>query len=96
VRQVRGTLAGLHRFPANDEKAVEVLAFNKFMKIVDAMGMALKALLAFVGSLTLAIGGIGLANIMLAAVVDRTREIGMLKAIGGQRRTILWQFLLEA
>ncbi len=96
VRQVRATLAGLHRFSPNDEKAVEILAFNKFMKLVDGMGMALKALLTFIGSLTLAIGGVGLTNIMLASVMDRTREIGMLKAIGGRRRTILAQFLLEA
>jgi putative ABC transport system permease protein len=58
--------------------------------------MALKALLAFIGSLTLAIGAVGLANIMLASVIERTREIGMLKAIGGRRRTILAQFLVEA
>ncbi len=96
LRQVRATLAGLHRCSPADEKAIEVLAFNKFMKIVDTMGMALKALLGFIGSLTLAIGGIGLANIMLTSVMDRTREIGMLKAIGGRRRVILWQFLLEA
>jgi len=96
VRQVRATLAGLHRFSPQDQKAVEIMAFNKFMKIIDGMGMALKALLAFIGSLTLAIGAIGLANIMLASVIERTREIGMLKAIGGRRRTILAQFLVEA
>jgi putative ABC transport system permease protein len=96
IRQVRATLAGLHRYSPQDEKAVEILAFNKFMKVVDGMGIALKVLLAFIGSLTLAIGGIGLANIMLASVMDRTREIGMFKAIGGRRRTILAQFLVEA
>jgi putative ABC transport system permease protein len=96
IRQVRATLAGLHRFSPQDQKAIEILAFNKFMKIIDGMGMALKALLAFIGSLTLAIGAIGLANIMLASVMERTREIGMLKAIGGRRRTILAQFLVEA
>jgi putative ABC transport system permease protein len=96
IRQVRATLAGLHRFSPQDEKAVEILAFNKFKRIIDGMGLALKALLAFVGALTLAIGGVGLANIMLASVMERTREIGMLKAIGGRRRTILAQFLLEA
>ncbi|MBI4877964.1 MAG: ABC transporter permease [Acidobacteria bacterium] len=96
IRQVRAALAGLHRYSPADEKAVEILAFNKFMRIVDGMGIALKVLLAFIGLLTLAIGGIGLANIMFAAVMDRTREIGMLKAIGGRRRTILAQFLIEA
>jgi putative ABC transport system permease protein len=55
----------------------------------------LKSLLAFVGALTLGIGGVGLANIMLAAVIDRTREIGVLKSLGAPRRWILAQFLLE-
>lgn len=96
IQMVRAKLAELHRFSPSDEKAVEILAFSKFMSIVTGMSLAVKLLLGFVGGLTLAIGGVGLANIMLASVIDRTREIGMVKALGGMRGMILKQFLVEA
>lgn len=96
VKMVRAKMAEIHRYSPSDEKAVEILAFSQFMSIITGMSLAVKALLGFVGALTLAIGGVGLANIMLASVIDRTREIGMIKALGGVRRMILTQFLIEA
>ncbi|MGB9611339.1 MAG: ABC transporter permease [Bryobacteraceae bacterium] len=96
IRMVRAKLAELHRFSPNDEKAVEILAFSKFMNIIHGMSMAVKLLLGFIGALTLAIGGVGLANIMLASVLERTREIGTMQALGAPRGVILRQFLCEA
>jgi putative ABC transport system permease protein len=96
MKQVRATLAMLHNFSPTDDKAVFMLAFNQFQHIIDGMSIAIRLLLGFVGSLTLGIGGVGLANIMLTTVLDRTREIGVLKALGGARRFILRQFLVEA
>jgi putative ABC transport system permease protein len=96
VKQVREVLARLHNFSPNDERAVRAIVFNEYMRLVDTMGIALRLLLGFIGTLTLAIGGVGLANIMLVSVTQRTREIGVLKSLGATRRSILAQFLLEA
>ncbi len=96
IQAVRAKLAELHRFSPTDEKAVEILAFNQFMHIIDGMNLAVQALLGFVGALTLGIGGVGLANIMFTSVIDRTREIGVMKALGAYRRVVLRQFLVEA
>lgn len=96
IRQVRATLATIHRFAPTDEKAVEILAFSQFLGVISGMSIALQALLGFVGALTLGIGGVGLTNIMLASVLERTREIGVMRAVGSPKRTVLFQFLSEA
>jgi putative ABC transport system permease protein len=96
IKQVREVLARSHDFAPNDERAVRTIVFNELMRVVDTMALALRILLGFIGTLTLAIGGVGLANIMLVSVTQRTREIGVLKSIGATQRSILFQFLLEA
>ncbi len=96
VKQFRAALASVHRFSPSDKTAVETVVFNDFLYIINGMTMAAAVLVGFIGTLTLAIGGVGLANIMFASVVERTREIGVLKALGGRKRTIRLQFLAEA
>jgi putative ABC transport system permease protein len=96
IHDVRAVLGRVHNFSSSDERALEIIVFNEFMKIIDTMSIALQVLLGLIGALTLAIGGIGLANIMLVSVTQRTREIGVLKSIGATRGAILFQFLLEA
>jgi putative ABC transport system permease protein len=96
LKQIRATLGRLHHFSPTDERAVEILVFNEFMKQIDGMTAALRILLGLIGTMTLAIGGVGLANIMLVSVTQRTREIGVIKSLGATKRSILFQFLLEA
>jgi putative ABC transport system permease protein len=96
VKDVRALLARMHSFTPTDERAVNMIVFNQFMKVIDIMSTALQVLLGLIGALTLAIGGIGLANIMLVSVTQRTREIGVLKSLGATRGAIRLQFLAEA
>ena len=95
-REVRGALAAYHGFKTEDPRAVFVFNSMKRLKMFNIITLGLKILLTFIGTLTLGIGGVGLMNIMLVSVTQRTREIGVQKALGARRRDILLQFLAEA
>jgi len=95
VADVRAALARAHAFNVNDTRAVEILEWNKFLSIISNVSLGLKVLLTIIGTLTLSIGAIGVVNIMLVSVAERTREIGVLKALGARRRHILLQILFE-
>jgi putative ABC transport system permease protein len=95
-QSVRATLAAVHNFKPDDRRAV--FMFNAFKQVTQfhIISMGLKILLAFIGTITLGIGGVGLMNIMLVSVTQRTREIGVEKALGAKKRHILTQFMAEA
>jgi putative ABC transport system permease protein len=92
---LRASLARAHGFNAQDIRAVEIIDWNQFLAIVTNLSLGLKILLTIIGTFTLSIGAVGVVNIMLVSVTERTREIGILKALGARRWHILLQILLE-
>jgi putative ABC transport system permease protein len=96
TKSIRDALAVQHGFKSNDERAIFVFDAKKQLEQFNIITLALKVLLAFIGTITLGIGGVGLMNMMLVSVTQRTREIGVEKALGARRRDILFQFLAEA
>jgi len=95
VADVRAALARAHNFNVNDTRAVTIIEWNKFLSIITNVTLGLKLLLTIIGTFTLSIGAVGVVNIMLVSVTERTREIGVLKALGARRRHILLQILIE-
>ncbi len=89
---VRGVLAARHR----SIEGIEVLSLDRYLALVDRISDALSAALLAIAGVSLLVGGIGIMNIMLVSVSERTRDIGIRLAIGALRRDILLQFLLEA
>jgi putative ABC transport system permease protein len=95
-KTLRETLGAAHHFRPSDHEAVHVANLMTELHQFSILTIALQVLLSLVGALTLGIAGIGLMNIMLVAVQQRTREIGIEKALGARRGHILTQFLAEA
>lgn len=96
VREIRKILSRVHRFSPGDEEALGVFDMNFYYKLVDLMIIGMNILLFIIGITTLFIGSIGVMNIMLVSVQERTREIGIRKAIGARKKDIRRQFLGEA
>jgi putative ABC transport system permease protein len=96
TKTLHEALAAAHNFKIDDDRAVFIFDAKKQLEQFNIITIALNVLLGFIGTVTLGIGGIGLMNIMLVSVTQRTREIGVEKALGARRRDILFQFLSEA
>ena len=94
--EVEQVIRSRHRLKVDQENDFDVLTSDVLMRIFDQFTQAVSLALVVISSIALMVGGIGVMAIMTISVTERTREIGVRKALGARRREILWQFLLEA
>ena len=96
MAQVRAVLRVQRHLPSNRADDFEVFSDDVFLSLYHSITGGIVAIMLLISSVALLVGGIGVMNIMLVAVTERTREIGIRKALGAPRRAILLQFLIEA
>jgi putative ABC transport system permease protein len=94
--QVRALLRQRHRLQPGSDDDFSLRNLQEVMSAQEASSRVLALLLAAVASVSLLVGGIGIMNIMLVSVTERTREVGLRMAVGARTRDILGQFLVEA
>ena len=96
VADISDLIRDRHRIRADDQDDFRIVNFGEFAKSGEAIATGLSIALGFIGAVSLVVGGIGIMNIMLVSVTERTREIGIRMAIGARPADVLWQFLIEA
>jgi putative ABC transport system permease protein len=96
IEDIETLLRKRHKIDADEDDDFAVMSLEQMLGIFETITLALTLFLGLIGSISLLVGSIGIMNIMLVSVTERTREIGLRKAIGAKRRDILIQFLLEA
>ncbi|MCH8863936.1 MAG: ABC transporter permease [Chloroflexi bacterium] len=94
--EIEDILRRRHRLTGDDKNDFAVVSSEQILEIVGQVTGVFSIFLGAIASISLLVGSIGIMNIMLVSVTERTREIGIRKAVGAKRRDILLQFLLEA
>jgi macrolide transport system ATP-binding/permease protein len=95
-KEIQQILSARHRLDPENEKSVDIRDMSEIQNAVKSTTATISILLGSVAAIALVVGGIGIMNIMLVSVTERTREIGLRKAIGATKRDIMNQFLVEA
>jgi len=96
MAEIRAVLRERHRLSTEDDDDFSVLSQADLVQSFSNITGILTVFLGAIAGISLLVGGIGIMNIMLVSVTERTREIGLRKAVGARRRDILVQFLMEA
>jgi putative ABC transport system permease protein len=96
MREVEGLMRARHRLKLEEPNDFDLATQDAVLKIWEQISQATFLALVVISSIALMVGGIGVMAIMMISVTERTREIGVRKALGARRREILWQFLIEA
>jgi len=96
TEEIEDLLRKRHKIDPDEEDDFAVMSMEQMLGTFETITLALTVFLGLIGAISLLVGSIGIMNIMLVSVTERTREIGLRKAVGAKRRDILMQFLLEA
>jgi putative ABC transport system permease protein len=96
MSQIKAILRERHRLRNGEEDDFDIVNMTDVLSSMQESLATFSLFLGFVGAIALVVGGIGIMNIMLVSVTERTREIGIRKAVGAKRRNILSQFLMES
>jgi putative ABC transport system permease protein len=96
VEEVRGILRVIRKVPPGKEDDFEIFSNDSLIAQFKSFTRAVRLGIAFVSSIALLAAGIGIMNIMLVSVTERTREIGIRRAVGAKKRNIMIQFIMEA
>jgi putative ABC transport system permease protein len=96
LEQARGVLRTIRKVPPGEEDDFEILSNDSLIKQFRSMTLAVRTGASLISSIALLAAGIGIMNIMLVSVTERTREIGIRRAVGAKKRNIMTQFIMEA
>ncbi|MGP8199451.1 MAG: ABC transporter permease [Limisphaerales bacterium] len=96
VDQVRGIMRLIRKVPPGDEDGFEIISADSLMAQMQDFTRKLRIGITVVSSIALLAAGVGIMNIMLVSVTERTREIGVRRAIGAKKRNVMTQFIMEA